>query len=345
MALTSCTPPSGDSNTTPVTLDTTDTTVSLPHSSSCRRLLKVTSAATKKIGRVIGIPGVSQVAEMAGQLIQQTSSEHHGEIANLGAHLGGILDIVNSDHSLLKRQLAESSRNLESMYRQVDEMRHSDRPLNAFRARERIEELERLSKQTEHWADRQILTHLLMQDLAAEARHIDLSSQLESIVNLKFQTEKPPLPSTRSPAPELENFPEDKIPAIDLDSIKGQEVELSYMAIDEHPCSEHCSYIVRVTCTTGLLHGVRVMRKSYNSPDQAIATRLAKRDLVSLSKYIHPNYASLKGVARDIHGQVRDIVMTTAPIAWQMFVERVDDPAAVARYVSTHSLMYATPYE
>ncbi|KAG8791866.1 hypothetical protein FRC12_007955 [Ceratobasidium sp. 428] len=227
------------------------------------------------------------------------------------------------------------------MRRQVDEMQRSDRPLNAFRAREQIEALNRLSKQTAHLADRQILTHLRMQELVTQARHLDLSGQLESIVIATVQTQKTPVSPARVPAPEPDDFPEDKIPAIDLDMIKRHEVELSYMVIDKNPCSESCCFMcalthseqVRVTCTTGLLNGVRVMRKSYNSSNRATATQFARKDLVSLSEYTHPNVASLKGVARDMHGQIREIIVTTAPMTLQGFLARVDDPGAIARYM------------
>ncbi|KAG8723566.1 hypothetical protein FRC09_002808 [Ceratobasidium sp. 395] len=295
MASTSFAPQLDDSSATPITSDTVDTAIKLSHSSSPRRLLKSTSAAVKIIGTAIGIPGVSEVGEKVGRLIQQTSNGHHAEIVDLGAHLQGMLHIADPNRSLLERQLAESSRYLESMRRQVDEMQRGNRPPSAVRARELTEEVERLSKQTDRLADRQILMHLRMQDLAAQARHLDMSSQIESIVETTSQTQKLLIPVMHAPAPEPDDFPEDKVLAIDLDSIECQEVELSYMATKKEfdfICScptcapTHSDNIAfRVTCTTGLLNGVRVMRKSYNSPDRAIATQLAKRDLVSLSKY------------------------------------------------------------
>ncbi|KAG8779090.1 hypothetical protein FRC12_024639 [Ceratobasidium sp. 428] len=160
------------------------------------------------------------------------------------------------------------------------------------------------------------------------------------------QTQKLLTSSAPVPASESDDFPEDKFLAIDIDSIECQEVELSYMAMEK----------VRVTCTTGLLNGVRVLRKSYNSPDRIITSQLAKRDLASLSKYIHPNYASLKGVARDTHGQIREIVVTTgeqdvrktlqlicffiAPMSQQGFLERVRDPVAIARYMKGMSELH-----
>ncbi|KAG8724881.1 hypothetical protein FRC09_012544 [Ceratobasidium sp. 395] len=329
-----------DSSATPVTPDTTDTATKLSHSSSSRRLLKGTSAAVKIIGSAIGIPGVSEVREMAGQLILQTSNEHHAGIADLGAHLEAMLHIADPNHSLLECQLAESSCHLESMRRQVNEMQRNDRLLNAFRGREQIEALDRLSKQAAHLADRQILTHLRMQELATQARHLDLSGQLKSIVKATVQTQNPLMSPARVPAPEPADFPENKIPAIDLDMIERQEVELSYMVIDEKPCSESCHFVcalthskVRVTCTTGLLNGVRVMRKSYNSSNRATATQFVRRDLVSLSEYTHPNVASLKGIARDMHGQIREIVVTTAPMSQYRFLQSVNDPGAIARYM------------
>ncbi|KAG8679387.1 hypothetical protein FRC09_018998, partial [Ceratobasidium sp. 395] len=79
-----------------------------------------------------------------------------------------------------------------------------------------------------------------------------------------------------------------------MDSIEYQEVETSYTVTknilyymsDSAMCTlTHSEGIVGVTCTTGLLNGVRVMRRSYNSPNRAIATQLAKKALISLSKY------------------------------------------------------------
>ncbi|KAG8791869.1 hypothetical protein FRC12_007958, partial [Ceratobasidium sp. 428] len=328
-------PPLDDSSAAPITSGTTDTSVRLSHSSSPRRLIESTSAVAKMIGSAVGLPGVFEAD------VQQTPNQHHAEVAGLGAHLQGMLLIVDTDNSLLERQRIDLSRHLESARRQVDEMQRSNRPLSSARARDQLEELEGLSKQTDRLAVRQILMHLKMHDLATQARHVDMSSKLESIVKATSQKQKSLVSSVRAPAPEPHDFPEDKVLAIDLDSIECQKVELSYIAIEQQPCSESCSHmcalthsdgIVRVTCTTGLLNGVRVMRKSYNSPDQAVATQLAKRDIVLLSKYSHPNLASLKGVARDMHGRIREIVTTTAPMTQREFLERVADPQAIARY-------------
>ncbi|KAG8694018.1 hypothetical protein FRC09_010117 [Ceratobasidium sp. 395] len=213
-------PPLDDSSSRPSTSDTTDTTIKLSHVSSPRRLLKGTSAAAKMIGSAIGLPGVSEVGQMAGLLVQQTSNRHHAEVVELGAHLQGMLATADPDHSLLERQRVELSRQLESVHRQVNEMQRNNRPLTAVRARERIEELEGLSKQTDRLATRQILTHLRMQDLATQALHLDMSSQPELIVEATSQTQKLLGSSMCVPAPEPDDFPEDKVSAVGLDSIE-----------------------------------------------------------------------------------------------------------------------------
>ncbi|KAG8779894.1 hypothetical protein FRC12_023765 [Ceratobasidium sp. 428] len=335
-------PPLDDLSATPSTSDTTDTTIKLSHASSPRRLLKGTSAAAKMIGSAIGLPGVFEVGQIAGRLAHQTPNQHHAEVADLGAHLQGMLHIADPDHSLLERQQVELSRDLESVHCQVNDMQRSDRSLSAIRARKRVEELEELPKQTDRLADRQILIHLRMQDLVTQAQNADMNSQLESIVEATSQTQKLLISSLRVPAPESDDFPEDKVLAIDLDSIECQEVEQSYTVMKEQPSFIHGSAMcalthpdgmVRVTCTTGLLNGVRVMRKSYNSPNRATATQLAKNDLILLSKFTHPNIARLKGVARDMYDQIRDIVVTTAPMTQQGFLESVGDPRAITRYM------------
>ncbi|KAG8779091.1 hypothetical protein FRC12_024640 [Ceratobasidium sp. 428] len=156
MASTASTPPTlDDLSTTHSTSDTTNTTIKLSRASSPRRLLKGTSAAAKMIGSAIGLPGVSEVGQMAVRLSQQTPNQHRAEVTDLSAHLQDMLHIADPDHSLLERQRVELSRHLESVRRQLDEMKRSNRPLSA--ARERIEELEGLSKQTDRLAARQIL--------------------------------------------------------------------------------------------------------------------------------------------------------------------------------------------
>ncbi|KAG8791865.1 hypothetical protein FRC12_007954 [Ceratobasidium sp. 428] len=108
MTPTSLASPLDDSSATPTTPDTTDVATKLSHSSSSR-LLRGTSAAVKMIGSAIGIPGVSEVRQMAGQLVLQTSNEHHADTVDLGAHLEAMLHNADPNHSLLERQLAESS--------------------------------------------------------------------------------------------------------------------------------------------------------------------------------------------------------------------------------------------
>ncbi|KAG8743627.1 hypothetical protein FRC12_015015 [Ceratobasidium sp. 428] len=78
MTSTSLTSPLDDSSATPITPDTTDATTKL----SSRRLLKGTSATVKMIGSAIGIPGVSEVRQMAGKLVLVRPSALFGKAAH-----------------------------------------------------------------------------------------------------------------------------------------------------------------------------------------------------------------------------------------------------------------------
>ncbi|KAG8756332.1 hypothetical protein FRC12_010607 [Ceratobasidium sp. 428] len=73
MASISSTPPLGGSSATQTTSQTTGAAVKLSHSTPSRRLLKGASAAMRIIGTTIGLPGVSEVGEKAGQLIRVRS--------------------------------------------------------------------------------------------------------------------------------------------------------------------------------------------------------------------------------------------------------------------------------
>ncbi|KAG8756331.1 hypothetical protein FRC12_010606 [Ceratobasidium sp. 428] len=197
------------------------------------------------------------------------------------------------------------------------------------------------------------MMRLRTQELATQDLRLDISNLPESIAEVRSLVQNLLIPPVPILAPD-HDLPEAKLPVIDMDLIESQEAEMSYTVIENEfyfiPGSamralRYSKGIVCVTVTTGLLGGVRVMRRSYNSPSPAMATQvggqrqtltphqLAKRTVVSLSKYHHPNLACLKGVARDLDGQIREIVFTTAPMTQQQFLERAGDPAAVARYM------------
>ncbi|KAG9081383.1 hypothetical protein FS749_007701 [Ceratobasidium sp. UAMH 11750] len=89
---------------------------------------------------------------------------------------------------------------------------------------------------------------------------------------------------------------------------------------------------VLISYTTGLLDGVPVLRKSYNSADPHKAAKVAKRDMKWLEKYSHPNVARIMGVMRSSNGRIQDIVMSKGQMPYKVFLERTTDPAALVNY-------------
>ncbi|QRV84517.1 hypothetical protein RhiJN_12533 [Ceratobasidium sp. AG-Ba] len=309
-----------------------------------KTLVHRVSAAAKATGSAMGIPGLLDIAHMIGEL-PKVSSGLESELADLGAHLEDLLQVIDPNSVTLHREPSDPSRNLREIQMRLNAMLKDKRSLSATIANRRMGDYERLSRQANYVSNQLIVSRLSAQETAIQELRLETAGHLESLIKIVSELKQPFLPSTCPPSLEFGDIQEENLPTVDPDAFVQQGAPYSFIEtgwfyrswslFGENVDEQHQAWsnqVVRATYTPGMIGRVRVIRKSYTSFCAETAIKCAKWDLALSLRHSHPNFARLNGVVKDPVGRIRELVFTAASKPHNEFLNWVTEPAAFMRF-------------